>query len=73
MLDSDFLLAMEYVHGVSLKKLIKSGLCMNVKLIVTIVKHNLIGLASLHANMIMHRDLKSSNIKLGEDGVTKNH
>ena len=44
MLGSDFLLAMEYVRGVSLKKLIKSGLClgMNVKPIVTIVKHILL-------------------------------
>ena len=71
MLDSDFLLVMEYVPGVSLKKLIKSGLGMNAKPIVTIVRHILLGLASLHANRIMHRDLKSSNVMLGEDGVTK--
>ncbi|NXB43794.1 PAK3 kinase, partial [Leucopsar rothschildi] len=63
-------LVLEYMDGGSLANvLIKKR--MVVGHIATVCRECLQGLAFLHANQVIHRDIKSSNILLGRDGSVR--
>ena len=71
MQEDAFLLVMEYVPGVSLADVVRNNIRMTRQQLATVIKEILLGLASLHANHIIHRDIKSLNILLSTSGVTK--
>ncbi|NXI08312.1 PAK1 kinase, partial [Irena cyanogastra] len=64
------LLVLEYMDGGSLGDLL-SEKRMAVGHIATVCRECLQGLAFLHANQVIHRDIKSHNILLGRDGSVK--
>ncbi|NWV91825.1 PAK3 kinase, partial [Machaerirhynchus nigripectus] len=63
-------LVLEYMDGGSLAKVV-SKKRMAVGHIATVCRECLQGLAFLHANRVIHRDIKSDNILLGRDGSVK--
>ncbi|NXT11851.1 PAK1 kinase, partial [Prunella fulvescens] len=63
-------LVLEYMDGGSLAKVL-SKKRMAVGHIATVCRECLQGLAFLHANQVIHRDIKSDNILLGRDGSVK--
>lgn len=62
---------MEYISGGSLRTLVTQYAGLNESLIRYYAIQILDGLAYLHANNIVHRDLKGANILLTPDGVIK--
>ncbi|XP_054145278.1 serine/threonine-protein kinase 3-like [Melozone crissalis] len=64
------LLVLEYMDGGSLAKVV-SEKRMAVGHMATVCQECLKGLAFLHANQVIHRDIKSDNILLGRDGSVK--
>ncbi|XP_037981749.1 serine/threonine-protein kinase PAK 3-like [Motacilla alba alba] len=64
------LLVLEYMDGGSLADVL-SMRRMAVGHIATVCRECLQGLAFLHANQVIHRDIKSDNILLGRDGSVK--
>ncbi|KAI1229479.1 Serine/threonine-protein kinase PAK 3, partial [Lamprotornis superbus] len=63
-------LVLEYMDGGSLANVVIKKR-MAVGHIATVCRECLQGLAFLHANQVIHRDIKSSNILLGRDGSVK--
>ncbi|KAL9821922.1 uncharacterized protein GJ701_016824 isoform 3-T3 [Geothlypis trichas] len=63
-------LVLEYMDGGSLAKVIREKK-MAVGHMATVCRECLQGLAFLHANQVIHRDIKSNNILLGRDGSVK--
>ncbi|NWW62908.1 PAK3 kinase, partial [Ifrita kowaldi] len=63
-------LVLEYMDGGSLAKVV-SKKRMAVGHVATVCRECLQGLAFLHANQVIHRDIKSDNILLGWDGSVK--
>jgi serine/threonine-protein kinase len=57
-------LALDYVHGLDLRKVLKRWGQMSVPNAVRAVRHALAGLAHAHARRFVHRDLKPSNLLL---------
>ncbi|KAM7023649.1 serine/threonine-protein kinase PAK 3-like [Acridotheres tristis] len=68
--NGDVWLVLEYMDGGSLATVV-SQKRMVVGHIATVCRECLQGLAFLHANQVIHRDIKSSNILLGRDGSVK--
>lgn len=64
-------IVMEYISGGSLRALVSQYAGFSEKLIQYYAAQILEGLAYLHANNIVHRDLKGANILLSPDGVIK--
>lgn len=62
---------MEYVQGGSLKSLIRKYKQLEESIARNYMKQLLYGLQYLHARQIIHRDLKSANILVGEEGLVK--
>ncbi|RMC22477.1 hypothetical protein DUI87_00791 [Hirundo rustica rustica] len=64
------LLVLEYMDGGSVADVV-SRKRMRVGHIATVCRECLQGLAFLHANQVIHRDIKGDNILLGRDGAVK--
>lgn len=64
-------LAMEYVEGITLKTYLAQRGKVELKEALTIAQQILSGLQTIHAQFVIHRDLKSDNIMLEKDGVVK--
>ncbi|XP_063279481.1 serine/threonine-protein kinase PAK 3-like [Prinia subflava] len=64
------LLVLEYMDGGSLAEVVRKKR-MDVGHIATVCRECLQGLAFLHANQVIHRDIKSDNILLSRDGAVK--
>ncbi len=62
---------MEYVEGVNLDKFIQQKGKLKSDEIIQILKQVVAAMAHLHQNKIIHRDIKSSNIKIADNGVVK--
>ena len=68
--NDELFIVMEYINGVELSDIIKSGIITpeeTVKIAVQIAD----GLGAAHKEGIIHRDIKSSNIMITEDGIVK--
>ena len=71
-LDGHLFIAMEYVHGTDLERLMTSAdkpLKLQEKL--DIIVDVLMGLSYAHKHGIIHRDIKPANIRVGDDGHAK--
>ncbi|NXC92333.1 PAK1 kinase, partial [Cercotrichas coryphoeus] len=68
--NGDVWMVLEYMDGGSLAQVV-SHKRMVVGHMATVFRECLQGLAFLHANQVIHRDITSSNILLGRDGSVK--
>ncbi len=64
-------IAMEYVSGGDLKRLIRRTKRLDTGTAISIAKQVCQGLAEAHSLGIVHRDLKPSNIMIDDDGVAR--
>jgi serine/threonine protein kinase len=65
----DYFYAMEFVEGETLERLVKHSGKLEIKLALEIVAQVAAGLAAVHKQKLVHRDVKSSNIMVNlEDG-----
>ena len=69
--DGHLYIAMEYVPGVDLERLMKLGAPMSLQEKLDIVIDVLTGLTFAHKRGIVHRDIKPANIQVAEDGRAK--
>jgi serine/threonine protein kinase len=60
--DQDYFYAMEFVEGETLEKLIKRSGRFEVKLALEIATQVAAGLAAVHEQILVHRDIKPTNI-----------
>jgi serine/threonine protein kinase len=63
-------MALEYIHGVEVEMVLKSG-PMPPEVAISIMLEVLEGIAHAHSRGVVHRDLKPSNILLTQDGHAK--
>ncbi|HEX3596904.1 MAG TPA: serine/threonine-protein kinase [Polyangiaceae bacterium] len=79
MQDGELFIAMEYVHGETLSRLVSPGTSMPPAIASGIMTQVLVGLHAAHEALgeggqpmdIVHRDVSPQNILVGEDGVAK--
>lgn len=69
--DGHLFIAMEFVQGLDLERLIELGEPLSLQARLDIIIDVLTGLAFAHKRGIVHRDIKPANIRVGEDGRAK--
>jgi serine/threonine-protein kinase len=69
--EGHLFIAMEFVHGVDLERLIELAEPLTLQARLDIIIDVLTGLAFAHKRGIIHRDIKPANIRIGEDGRAK--
>ena len=69
--DGHLFIAMEYVHGTDLEKLMELSEPLSLQSKLDIVVDVLTGLSYAHRKGIVHRDIKPANIRVGDDGRAK--
>jgi serine/threonine-protein kinase len=69
--DGHMFIAMEFVDGVDLEKLLELGQPLSLQARLDIVIDVLTGLTFAHKRGIVHRDIKPANIRVTEDGRAK--
>ena len=69
--DGHMFIAMEFVDGVDLEKLLELGEPLSLQARLDIVIDVLTGLTFAHKRGIVHRDIKPANIRVTEDGRAK--
>jgi len=69
--DDIYYIVMEYIKGQTLKELIKSKGALGVEYATNIALQIASALEHAHANHIVHRDIKSHNIMIKDDGTVK--
>ena len=69
--DGHLFIAMEFIHGVDLERLIEMGEPLSLQARLDIIIDVLTGLSFAHKRGIIHRDIKPANIRVGEDGRAK--
>jgi len=70
-LDGHLFIAMEFVHGTDLEKLMTAVEPLKLQSKLDIIVDVLMGLSYAHKHGIIHRDIKPANIRVGEDGHAK--
>jgi serine/threonine protein kinase len=70
-IDDQYIIAMEYVEGKSLKELLQTRKRLELGEAVAIVTQVAEGLAYAHAHNVIHRDIKPANILLDKDNKVK--
>jgi len=70
-IEDEFLIAMEYVEGRSLKELLLEKKQLHPAEAVDIITQVAEGLRYAHAHNVIHRDIKPANILIGRDGKVK--
>jgi eukaryotic-like serine/threonine-protein kinase len=70
-LDGHLFIAMEYVHGTDLERLMSSPDQLKLQSKLDIIVDVLMGLSYAHKHGIVHRDIKPANVRVGEDGHAK--
>jgi len=70
-MDGHLFIAMEFIQGVDLERLIEVGEPLSLQARLNIIIDVLTGLESAHKRGIIHRDIKPANIRVGEDGRAK--
>jgi serine/threonine protein kinase len=68
--EGDMFIAMEYIEGQNLKQMVESG-PLKLKDVVRIGSQIAEGLHAAHTKDIIHRDIKSANIMITENGQVK--
>ena len=68
--NDEMFIVMELIDGIELKEKIKTG-PINIKEAINISVQIAEGLTAAHKNSVVHRDIKSSNIMITEDGKVK--
>ncbi len=69
--EGHLFIAMEFVQGVDLERLIELGEPLSLQARLDIIIDVLTGLAFAHKRGIVHRDIKPANIRVGDDGRAK--
>ncbi len=69
--DGHLFIAMEFVQGLDLERLIELGEPLALQARLDIIIDVLTGLSFAHKRGIVHRDIKPANIRVGEDGRAK--
>ena len=70
-LDGHLFIAMEYVHGTDLERLMSGAEQLKLQSKLDIIVDVLMGLSYAHKHGIVHRDIKPANVRVGEDGHAK--
>ena len=70
-LDGHLFIAMEFVEGIDLEKLMESGQLLSLQAKLDIMIDVLTGLSFAHKRGIIHRDIKPANIRVTGDGRAK--
>ena len=70
-MEGQLFIAMEFVDGVDLERLIELGEPLSLQGKLDIIIDVLSGLGFAHKHGIVHRDIKPANIRVGEDGRAK--
>ncbi len=70
-IDDQYIIAMEYVEGKSLKELLQAKKMLNPGEAIAIITQVAEGLAYAHARNVIHRDIKPANILIGKDHKVK--
>jgi len=70
-IDDEYVIAMEYVEGVSLKEMLLQKKLLHPAEAVDIITQVAEGLRYAHAHSVIHRDIKPANILISKDGKVK--